>query len=70
MITNNQTHQHRKAHLQALLRASNVAKRLATLRGCTPYEHLWKCWHQEPERRTVNPCQHTLGLNSYYYSGN
>jgi integrase-like protein len=58
-----QTHQHLKEHLYAFLMAYNVAKRLKTLRGLTPYESIGQCWHKEPERFTVNPCHHTLGLN-------
>jgi Integrase core domain len=59
-----QTHQHLKAHLQAFLMAYNFAKRLKTLRGLTPYEYICQCWHKEPERFTINPYHHTLGLNT------
>jgi transposase InsO family protein len=59
-----QTHQHLKAHLHAFQMAYNFAKRLKTLKGLTPYEYICQCWHKEPERFTVNPCHHTLGLNS------
>jgi transposase-like protein len=59
-----QTHHHLKAHLHTFLMAYNFAKRLKTLKGLTPYEYICKCWHKEPERFTVNPCHHTLGLNS------
>jgi transposase-like protein len=59
-----QTHQHLKAHLQAFLMAYNFAKRLKTLRGLTPYEYLCQCWQKEPERFTINPYHHTLGLNT------
>jgi transposase-like protein len=58
-----QTHHHLKAHLHTFLMAYNFAKRLKTLKGLTPYEYICKCWHKEPERFTVNPCHHTLGLN-------
>jgi hypothetical protein len=44
------------------LNAYNFAKRLKTLQGLTPYEYIAKCWQKEPERFTVNPCHHTLGL--------
>ncbi len=46
--------------------AYNFAKRLKTLRGLTPYdpyEHICHYWHKEPERFTINPYHHTLGLN-------
>jgi hypothetical protein len=59
-----QTHDRLKAHLQAFLMAYNFAKRLKTLHGLTPYEYICKCWQKEPERFTVNPCHHTLRLNS------
>jgi transposase InsO family protein len=58
-----QTHQHLKEHLQAFLMAYNFAKRLKTLRGLTPYEYICHCWSKEPERFTMNPYHHTLGLN-------
>jgi transposase InsO family protein len=59
-----QTHHHLKAHLHTFLMAYNFAKRLKTLKGLTPDEYICKCWHKEPERFTVNPCHHTLGLNT------
>jgi hypothetical protein len=59
-----QTHQHLKEHLHAFLMAYNFAKRLKTLRGLTAYEYICHCWQKEPERFTVNPCHHTLGLNT------
>jgi transposase InsO family protein len=58
-----QTHQHLKDHLQAFMMAYNFAKRLKILRGLTPYEYICQCWHKEPERFTINPYHHTLGLN-------
>jgi transposase InsO family protein len=59
-----QTHQHLKDHLQAFMMAYNFAKRLKILRGLTPYEYICQCWHKEPERFTINPYHHTLGLNT------
>jgi transposase InsO family protein len=58
-----ETHDHLKEHLHAFLMAYNFAKRLKTLKGLTPYEYICKCWQKEPERFTVDPCHHTLGLN-------
>jgi hypothetical protein len=43
--------------------AYNFAKRLKTLKGLTPYEYICQSWQQEPERFTINPHHHTLGLN-------
>jgi hypothetical protein len=59
-----QTAHHLKAHLQAFLMAYNVAKRLKTLTGHTPYAYICRCWPQEPARFTMNPYHHTLGPNS------
>jgi transposase InsO family protein len=59
-----ETHDHLKEHLYAFLMAYNFAKRLKTLKGLTPYEYICQCWPKEPERFTVNPCHHTLGLNT------
>ena len=59
-----ETHAHLKEHLQAFLMADNFAKRLKTLKGLTPYEYICKRWQKEPERVTLNPYHHTLGLNS------
>jgi transposase InsO family protein len=54
-----QAHHHLKEHLQAFLMAYNIAKRLKTLKGLTPYEYICQCWHKEPERFTINPYHHT-----------
>ena len=59
-----ETHDHLKAHLHAFLMACNFAKRLKTLKGLTPYEYIYQCWHKEPERFISNPQHHTLGLNT------
>jgi hypothetical protein len=58
-----QTHQYLKEPLYAFLMADNFAKRLKILGGLTPYEYICQGWEKEPERFTVNPCHHTLGLN-------
>jgi transposase InsO family protein len=58
-----QTHQYLKEHLHAFLMAYNFAKRLNTLKGLTSYEYICHCWHKEPDRFTINPYHHTLGLN-------
>lgn len=51
-------------HLQTFLMAYHFARRLKTLKGLTPYEFVCKTWTNEPERFTINPTQHTVGLNS------
>ncbi len=59
-----ETHQHLKDHLQLFLTAYNFAKRLKTLKGLTPYEHISQCWQNQKERFKINPHHHTLGLNT------
>ena len=59
-----ETQDHLQGQLHAFLMAANFAKRLQTLKGLTPYEYICKCWPKEPERFTVNPYHHTLGLNT------
>ena len=39
--------------------AYNFAKRLKTLRGLTPYEHICNAWTTEPNRFRLNPLHHT-----------
>jgi hypothetical protein len=58
------THAQLKEHLHALLLAYNFAKRLKTLRGLTPYEHICKVWTAQPNRFRLNPLHHTVGLNT------
>jgi hypothetical protein len=58
-----QPHQHLQEYLHACLIVYNCAKRLKTLRGLTPYARICQCWHKEPERFTINPYHHTMGLN-------
>jgi transposase InsO family protein len=59
-----QTPHHLKEHLHTFLMAYNFAKRLKTLKGLTPDEHICGCWEKEPERFISNPYRHTLGLNT------
>jgi transposase InsO family protein len=59
-----ETHEQLKEHLVQFLTAYNFAKRLKTLQGLTPYEHISKCWQKEPERFKVNPDHHSMGLNT------
>jgi transposase-like protein len=59
------THAQLKAHLHAFLMAYNFAKRLKTLKGLTPYEHICKVWTTQPNRFRLDPLHHTVGLNTY-----
>ena len=51
-------------HLAAFLDAYNFAKRLKTLRGLTPYEHVCNAWADQPGRFRYDPTHLTTGLNS------
>ena len=57
-----QTHQHLKQPLYDFVSAYNFAKRLKTLKGLTSHEYIIKIWKNEPERLTINPIHHTVGL--------
>ena len=56
------THAQLKQHLHAFLMAYNFAKRLKTLRGLTPYEHICNVWTTQPNRFRLNPLHHTVAL--------
>lgn len=51
-------------HLAAFLDAYNFAKRLKTLRGLTPYEHICNVWADQPDRFRYDPTHLTTGLNT------
>jgi transposase InsO family protein len=56
------THQQLQEHLQTFLMAYNLAKRLKTLAGLTPYEFICQQWQKQPNLFLHNPFHHTLGL--------
>lgn len=56
------THQQLREHLQTFLMAYNLAKRLKTLAGLTPYEYVCQQWQRQPELFLNNPFHHTVGL--------
>ena len=58
------SHEQLRSHLATFLAAYNFAKRLKTLRGLTPHEHICKCWTENPDQFRLNPFHHRLGLNS------
>ena len=58
------THQQLRQHLAAFLDAYNFARRLKTLRGLTPYEHICKAWADQPYRFRYDPTLLTSGLNT------
>jgi transposase InsO family protein len=56
------THQQLRDHLATFLMAYNLAKRLKTLQGLTPYEYICQQWQRQPDRFIQDPSHHTLGL--------
>ena len=58
-----ETHAQLRSHLSDFVSAYNFAKRLKTLKGLTPYEHICKIWTKEPERFTFDPLHQMPGLN-------
>jgi hypothetical protein len=58
-----ESHAQLRAHLAAFVDAYNFAKRLKALRGLTPYEHIVKCWTEEPNRFILDPTHLSPGLN-------
>jgi len=57
-------HDQLRTHLADFMNAYNFARRLKTLKGLTPYEFICKSWTNEPERFSLNPIHHMLGLNN------
>jgi transposase InsO family protein len=58
-----ETHDQLRSHLADFVSAYNFARRLKTLKGLTPYEHICKLWTKEPERFTLDPLHQMPGLN-------
>jgi transposase InsO family protein len=56
-----ESHGQLRTHLQLFLDAYNHARRLKTLRGLTPYEHVLRVWTKEPERFRLDPSHHIPG---------
>jgi transposase InsO family protein len=57
------TYQTFQEHLAAFVMAYNLAKRLKTLKGLTPYEFICQQWQQDPDRFMREPYYLTLELN-------
>jgi Integrase core domain len=58
------SHRQLETHLNDFINAYNYGRRLKTLKGLTPYEHICKCWTNEPERFKLNPAHQMPGLNT------
>ena len=58
------SHDQLRTHLADFAAVYNFARRLKTLRGLTPYEHVFKCWTEEPDRLKVDPHYYMPGPNT------
>ena len=58
------SHEQLRRHLNDFVAAYNFGRRLKTLKGLTPYEHICKCWTSEPQRFTLDPIHQMPGLNT------
>jgi len=58
------SHEQFKSHLADFVNAYNFGRRLKTLKGLTPYQHICKAWTNEPERFKLNPLHQMPGLNT------
>jgi hypothetical protein len=57
------SHDQLRTHLSDFLAAYNFARRLKTLGGLTPYEHICNIWTSEPDRFILNPINKMPGWN-------
>ena len=55
------SHTELRTHLGLFLDAYNLARRLKTLRGLTPYEFVCQSWTKEPDRFRLDPSHHIPG---------
>jgi hypothetical protein len=53
------THAQLKEHIHAFLMAYNFARRLATLRGPTPYGHISKVWMIQANKSAKSASPHS-----------
>lgn len=58
------SHKELKEHLHAFLMAYNLASRLKTLKGKSPYDFIKNIWTLEPDRFIVDPNHFNVGLNT------
>jgi transposase-like protein len=59
-----ESHDQLRTHLADFMAAYNFGRRLKTLGGLTPYEHIVKIWASETDRFNVNPIRQMPGLNT------
>ena len=58
------SHDELKKHLHAFLMAHNLASRLKSLKGKSPYDFIRTIWTTDPERFIIHPNHFTVGLNN------
>jgi transposase InsO family protein len=59
-----ETHDQLRSHLADFISAYNFARRLKTLKGLTPYEHICQTWTKQPDCFTLDPTHQMPGLNT------
>jgi transposase InsO family protein len=59
-----ETHNQLRSHLADFVSAYNFGRRLKTLRGLTPYEHICQTWTKQPDRFILDPIHQMPGLNT------
>jgi transposase InsO family protein len=57
-------HDQLRRHLDDFVMAYNFGRRLKALKGFKPYEHICKCWTNQPEKFRIDPIHQMPGLNS------
>lgn len=65
-----ENHDQLRSHLADFVTAYNLARRLGTLKGLTPYGYICKLWTKEPDRFTLDPLHKMPGLNMWAGGGN
>jgi transposase InsO family protein len=59
-----ENHDQLRTHLAGFLAVCNLARRLKTLGGLTPYEYICKIWTSDPDRFIIDLIHQMLGLNT------
>ena len=59
-----ESHDQLRRHLGDFVAAYNFARRLRTLKGLTPYEHICAAWAKDPGRFTADPTHQMPGPNT------
>jgi transposase InsO family protein len=59
-----ETHDQLRSHIADFVSAYNFARRLKTLKGLTPYQHICQAWTKQRDRFTLDPIHQMPGLNT------